>query len=485
MSNIFVNTTQEMQVFNKIVPFQGEIILENLQEKERMLLAALRRGDSETGYKALGEMLQDAETALPSKIENFRYKSFELLVILSRAAASNSSNCDEILEINNRYFKRIQESNTKEEIRKYMRLALDQMAGRIFSFQGIRHASVLRKAERFIWRNYTRKVGLDEISRASGLSAPYFSTIFKEEMGENLSSYLNRLRVERAATLLTETGKSLTEISSLCGFKDKSWFSKIFKAFFGVSPGKYRETGNHVIRSEQIPIHLSDKPEQNKYPIDKERKLLSALSRGDIELGKQVLYEIIMNLMMTNQTHFAQNKYRAMEIAILLTRLGIGSGFPEKIMLESRNRSINLIHESKNMEKLSEILCKIVDGLSDQIISFQGLNHASALKKAEGFIMENFTRKISLGEIASASGFSAPYFSTIFKNERGENLSSYLNRLRVEKAKKMLTNTNIPLNKITRVCGFEDQCWFSKIFKLYAGTSPGKYRSHTKAGIRK
>ena len=195
MSNIFVNTIQEMQVFNKIMPFQGEIIFENLQEKERMLLAALRRGDCETGYKILNEILHSPETVLPSNMENFRYRSFELLVILSRAAAANSSNSDEILEINDRYFKRMQESNTKEEIGKYLRLALDQMAGRIFSFQGIRHASVLRKAERFIWRNYTRKVGLDEISKASGLSAPYFSTIFKEEMGENLSSYLNRLRV--------------------------------------------------------------------------------------------------------------------------------------------------------------------------------------------------------------------------------------------------------------------------------------------------
>jgi AraC-like DNA-binding protein len=117
------------------------------------------------------------------------------------------------------------------------------MAGQIFSFQGVRHASALRKAERYIWENYTRKISLQEIANASGLSAPYFSTIFKEEMGENLSGYLNRLRVEKASRLLTETDLSLSEIAGACGFEDQSWFSKIFKSYTGQSPGKYRNQG--------------------------------------------------------------------------------------------------------------------------------------------------------------------------------------------------------------------------------------------------
>jgi AraC-like DNA-binding protein len=124
------------------------------------------------------------------------------------------------------------------------------MSTQIFSFQGVRHASALRKAERFIWENYTRKISLQEIADASGLSAPYFSSVFKEEMGENLANYLNRLRVEKAATLLIESDLSLIDIASTCGFEDQSWFSKIFKSYSGVSPGKFREKGEgHVIFS--------------------------------------------------------------------------------------------------------------------------------------------------------------------------------------------------------------------------------------------
>jgi YesN/AraC family two-component response regulator len=106
--------------------------------------------------------------------------------------------------------------------------------------------------ERHIQENYSRKISLKEIADVSGLSAPYFSTIFKEEMGENFSSYLNQLRVEKASRLLRETNQSLSEIAGSCGFEDQSWFSKIFKTYTGLSPGKYRgQNGSIKEISEQ------------------------------------------------------------------------------------------------------------------------------------------------------------------------------------------------------------------------------------------
>jgi YesN/AraC family two-component response regulator len=154
---------------------------------------------------------------------------------------------DTALETNNRYLRRIQEAKSIEELTDVLHIIVERMSGQIFSFQGVRHASALRRAERFIWENYTRKISLQEIASASGLSAPYFSTIFKEEMGENLSIYLNRLRVEKASHMLMETDLSLSEIASSCGFEDQSWFSKIFKSFTGISPGKFRGQGGGVL----------------------------------------------------------------------------------------------------------------------------------------------------------------------------------------------------------------------------------------------
>ena len=229
-------------------PLGENSLAENPREKERKLLAAFQRGDKESGKKILDELIESIQATSFQNLEIIRFRALELIILLSRAALiPEASDSNTLLEANTKNLKRIQESKTIEELLKNLHLAAERMAGKIFLFQGKRHASALRKAQRFIWENYARKISLKEISSAAGLSAPYFSTVFKEEMGENLSNYLNRLRVEKAAVLLTDTNYSLSKIACSCGFEDQSWFSKIFKHYAGTSPGKYRSQGGKLL----------------------------------------------------------------------------------------------------------------------------------------------------------------------------------------------------------------------------------------------
>ena len=209
------------------------------QEKERSLLAALRRGDKGKAIEILNEILGMVGETNNEDFDFMRLKSIEMAVILSREMGNENDNG----EIYNRCFRRLTESVTVKELGENLRYMVEHLGGGIFSFRGKCHASALRKAERFIWENYSKKISLREIADASGLSAPYFSTIFKKEMGVNLSDYLNRLRVEKATGLLTDTGLPLNEIAGICGFEDQSWFSKVFKNCMGMSPGRFREQG--------------------------------------------------------------------------------------------------------------------------------------------------------------------------------------------------------------------------------------------------
>jgi len=213
-----------------------------LNDKERLLLACLRRGDSTEAQNIARELLAGFNELSGGDFEFFKMKAIEMVVLVSRTG-TNAENEADLVEANSRNIKQIEESANAEELADNVCLIFERMAGKIFSFQGIRHASALRKAERFIWENYTRKISLKEIADASGLSAPYFSTIFKNEMGENLSNYLNRLRVEKALVMLGETDSPINEISAACGFEDQSWFSKVFKSYTGISPYEYRKNG--------------------------------------------------------------------------------------------------------------------------------------------------------------------------------------------------------------------------------------------------
>ena len=220
---------------------------EDQSEKERVLLAAFQRGDNEAGYKIISELIDGIYSGNQKNLEMKRIRAIELVVLLSRATTNTEVSLNSAIhKANNRNFQRILESETVEELLENLHFAAEQMASEIFSFKGMRHSSALRRAQSYIWKNFSRKVSLEEISKAAGLSAPYFSTIFKEEMGENFSSYINRIRVEKAAVLLKETSNTIKKIAKICGFEDQSWFSKIFKHFTGITPGKYREAGSHA-----------------------------------------------------------------------------------------------------------------------------------------------------------------------------------------------------------------------------------------------
>jgi len=212
---------------------------------EKILLADLRRGDNKEANKILHKLIGIRYKEVKCDFSVFKLKAIELAVLLSRAASdANDINDNSILEINYCYLKKIEESANISEITDVLSSFTEKMSEKIFSFHGVRHFPAIRKAERYIWENYTRKLSLREIADVSGLSAPYFSTIFREEMGENLSNYINRLRVDKAAVMLVTTNIPISVIAKTCGFEDQSWFLKIFKNNTGFTPGKYRDQGS-------------------------------------------------------------------------------------------------------------------------------------------------------------------------------------------------------------------------------------------------
>ncbi|MMZ69532.1 HTH-type transcriptional activator RhaR [compost metagenome] len=72
------------------------------------------------------------------------------------------------------------------------------------------------------------------------LNYTYLSSYFKQRTQENLTSYISRVRTDKAKELLHEQGLSVSEISPLTGFSDHNYFSKVFKKMTGMTPIEYR-----------------------------------------------------------------------------------------------------------------------------------------------------------------------------------------------------------------------------------------------------
>jgi len=212
------------------------------------------------------------------------------------------------------------------------------------------------------------------------------------------------------------------------------------------------------------------------YPIKKEQELIEAIQRGNMEASASCLNDLLAIMLFINQGNFLSMQTRATELVALLSGSDKDSGYGEYVIPCFGCMYARQIKKAKTFDELADILHTMVKHITESIAPFRGIPHVTAMKKAERFIQENFTRKNLLSEISSAVGFSAPYFSTIFREEMGENFSTYLNRMRVEKAKYMLLETRLPLSEIASACCFEDQSWFCRIFKSITSITPGKFR---------
>ena len=113
--------------------------------------------------------------------------------------------------------------------------------------------------------------------------------------------------------------------------------------------------------------------------------------------------------------------------------------------------------------------------------SSQSSHESIILKPALDYMKKNYARNISLNNMASLCNISTSYFSKLFRRIIGENFSNYINKLRIEKAAELLSETDIPITNIALDLGFEDSGYFIKVFKKIEGITPSTYRNHANA----
>lgn len=94
----------------------------------------------------------------------------------------------------------------------------------------------------YIWQNYTKEITLSDIAKAGAVSNNACLLHFNETVGVSPIQYLKNYRLEKAANLMISTDKKVVEIIDLCGFKDKSYFTRSFKSKYNMAPLQFRNT---------------------------------------------------------------------------------------------------------------------------------------------------------------------------------------------------------------------------------------------------
>ena len=99
--------------------------------------------------------------------------------------------------------------------------------------------TVAEMAKRYIYENYKNKLTISDICTNIGCSKSTLITSFKKQFGTTVNNYINEVRLNEAASMLSIGDKNIGEIAIQTGFSDQSYFSKVFSAKFGIPPSEY------------------------------------------------------------------------------------------------------------------------------------------------------------------------------------------------------------------------------------------------------
>ena len=100
----------------------------------------------------------------------------------------------------------------------------------------------------------------------------------------------------------------------------------------------------------------------------------------------------------------------------------------------------------------------------------------ASIKRAIGYIRSNSESELSLDGISAKVGLSKYYFAREFHRITGHTFITYVNIVRCEKAKALLSENRLTIGEISRVTGFASQSYFTRIFRAHTGLLPSTYR---------
>ena len=140
------------------------------------------------------------------------------------------------------------------------------------------------------------------------------------------------------------------------------------------------------------------------------------------------------------------------------------------------NQEIDHLYHCNDMNSMIELLRKAIEKLEKEF-AVAGSFKRREVERIQQYIRLNYSNSnLGVDQLAFEVNMTPNYLSSIFKKETGENLSTYLKRFRMERAKELLAGTNEKIGDICTMCGFVNVSYFCQSFREYFGVSPKKYR---------
>ena len=222
---------------------------------------------------------------------------------------------------------------------------------------------------------------------------------------------------------------------------------------------------------------LTDSLPAKPKPIALEKEYIGHIQAGNKDMANQLVSEVLDDLFSRANQDLACFKANAYELLAILIRAAVHSGVASDIMTDVIDKHYHIMKSETDVEEIHLMVSEATNTLSNAIYEIKGsLAGRAHLSKAILFIRSNYHHPVALDDVAKECDISSYYLSHLFREEMETNFVDFVNKVRLDEAKKLLENGGFTIYQAAYHCGFRDPGYFSKTFKKYLGITPRKYQ---------
>lgn len=217
---------------------------------------------------------------------------------------------------------------------------------------------------------------------------------------------------------------------------------------------------------------------QHHVPIHTERLILQAFENADFKTMIKEAYKINGFAGRMSMNDIQQKRYDFVATTTLLSRSAINAGVPEEEALSLCDHFCLKMDRCNSIAHITSLLKVMVEDFCTRVAKYKSIQtHSMETKKCCNYINQHLYEPISIDQLSKHANLCSKRLSERFKKEMGISIHTYINNLRIEEAKVMLSNSEIPIIEISNILQYSSQSYFTVKFKETCNMTPQKWRN--------
>ncbi|UCG15623.1 MAG: helix-turn-helix domain-containing protein [Phycisphaerales bacterium] len=209
-------------------------------KEEPALFSAVRTADHRQAREILNRILFAIYQQASGRLDLTKSFLLELVVSMTRSAVEGGGNPEELLGTNFARMTDLSRVDSEEKLTHWVTGMLEHLMEACRRNRQRDTGVLLFDALAYMERHCCERVSRDDVARAAHLSPSYFSYLLRKESGATFTELLNRMRIGRAAELIVNGNLPMKAVVAETGFKDQSYFTKVFKRYRKLTPKQFR-----------------------------------------------------------------------------------------------------------------------------------------------------------------------------------------------------------------------------------------------------